>query len=66
MFHDVKLKRKVIKSKLYYAAPLCGVARIIVPAPCFVNNSSKQAFGSRPSRMTAARTPPFKALKAVS
>src|SRR5690606_21748926 len=42
------------------------VDRMIDPAPCSVNSSSRQALGSRPSRMTAARTPSFTAFSAVS
>ena len=33
------------------------VERIIEPAPCSVNNSSRHAFATRPSRITTARTP---------
>ena len=40
--------------------------RMSEPAPWSVNSSSRQALGARPSRMTAARQPPFKAETAVS
>ena len=41
-------------------------AVISVPAPCSVNSSSSSTWGMRPSRMTAALTPPSTASIAVS
>src|SRR5690606_10478440 len=43
-----------------------SVERMMEPAPWSVKSSSRQAFGCRPSRITAARTPPSTAASAVS
>ena len=47
-------------------APPARQGRIIVPAPCSVKSSSRQACGARPSMMTTACTPARIAESAVS